>query len=88
MEAIDPTKFAEAKSIEEVHSLLAATGMGPGWNKPEPSLWAGAGLSQRSLTSASTRAPNSFAVGCPPSGVMASSGRGLRIPASPLEEAP
>jgi gentisate 1,2-dioxygenase len=40
MEAIDPTKFAEAKSIEEVHSLLAAAGIGPGWNKPEPSLWA------------------------------------------------
>lgn len=40
MEAIDPTRFAEAKSIEEVHSLLAAAGIGPGWNKPEPSLWA------------------------------------------------
>jgi gentisate 1,2-dioxygenase len=38
-EAIDPGKFAAAMSIAEVHSLLAAAGMGAGWNKPEPSLW-------------------------------------------------
>ena len=39
MESIDPRKFAAAESIEEVHSFLAAAGIGPGWNKPEPSLW-------------------------------------------------
>jgi gentisate 1,2-dioxygenase len=39
MGSIDPRKFAEAKSIEEVHKLLAVAGIGPGWNKPEPSLW-------------------------------------------------
>lgn len=39
MKSIDPAKFAAAESIEEVHSLLAAAGIGPGWNKPEPSLW-------------------------------------------------
>jgi gentisate 1,2-dioxygenase len=40
MEPIAPSKFAAAKSIAEVHSLLAAAGIGAGWNKPEPSLWA------------------------------------------------
>jgi hypothetical protein len=39
MESIDPRKFAAAESIEEVHSLLAAAGIGPGWNNVEPSLW-------------------------------------------------
>jgi gentisate 1,2-dioxygenase len=31
--------FVAARNIEELHALLAASGMGPGWNKPEPSLW-------------------------------------------------
>jgi gentisate 1,2-dioxygenase len=39
MESLDAGKFAAAKSIEELHSLLAEAGIGPGWNKPEPSLW-------------------------------------------------
>ena len=39
MNSIDPREFAASKSIEELHSLLAAAGIGPGWNKPEPSLW-------------------------------------------------
>ena len=39
MGSLDPRKFAAAESLEQVHSLLEAAGMGPGWNKPEPSLW-------------------------------------------------
>jgi gentisate 1,2-dioxygenase len=32
-------EFAAARNMEELYALLAAAGMGPGWNKPEPSLW-------------------------------------------------
>jgi gentisate 1,2-dioxygenase len=39
MEPIDPQKFSAVETIEEVHSLLAVAGIGPGWNKSEPSLW-------------------------------------------------
>jgi gentisate 1,2-dioxygenase len=31
--------FAQARNMEELYALLDASGMGPGWNKPEPSLW-------------------------------------------------
>jgi len=31
--------FAAARNMEELYTLLATSGMGPGWNKPEPSLW-------------------------------------------------
>jgi len=31
--------FAGAQSMEQLHELLQAAGIGPGWNKPEPSLW-------------------------------------------------
>lgn len=29
-----------AKDLSDVYSVLSNVGMGPGWNKPEPSLWA------------------------------------------------
>jgi len=31
--------FDSAANMEQLYALLADTGMGPGWNKPEPSLW-------------------------------------------------
>lgn len=31
--------FGAAPDMEALYGLLAATGLGPGWNKPEPSLW-------------------------------------------------
>jgi gentisate 1,2-dioxygenase len=31
--------FDAASNMEQLYGLLAAAGMGPGWNKPEPSLW-------------------------------------------------
>lgn len=31
--------FAGAKTMEELYSVLSEAGMGPGWNKPTPSLW-------------------------------------------------
>lgn len=36
---IDPTEFAAARSIDEVHALLDTAGMGPGWKKREPAIW-------------------------------------------------
>ncbi|OGA12699.1 MAG: hypothetical protein A3G25_12245 [Betaproteobacteria bacterium RIFCSPLOWO2_12_FULL_63_13] len=39
MEQVREAGFAGAESIERLYELLHATGMGPGWNKPEPSLW-------------------------------------------------
>lgn len=39
MEEVREAGFADAQSIERLYELLQATGMGPGWNKPEPSLW-------------------------------------------------
>ena len=33
------TAFRDAPSMEALYELLAQSGMGPGWNKPEPSLW-------------------------------------------------
>ena len=35
----DPTEANNVASIDELHRLLAEGGMGPGWAKPEPSLW-------------------------------------------------
>jgi gentisate 1,2-dioxygenase len=31
--------FAATGHIDQLHGLLAQSGMNPGWNKPEPSLW-------------------------------------------------
>lgn len=31
--------FDAASSMDELYALLADAGLGPGWNKPEPSLW-------------------------------------------------
>jgi gentisate 1,2-dioxygenase len=31
--------FEAASDMDELYRLLAESGMGPGWNKPEPSLW-------------------------------------------------
>lgn len=39
MNTVDRRELAATKSIEELHTLLAAAGLGPGWNKPEPSFW-------------------------------------------------
>jgi gentisate 1,2-dioxygenase len=32
-------KLSDAKQLSDVYSVLSNVGMGPGWNKPEPSLW-------------------------------------------------
>ena len=39
MGQVSESGFAAAGSMEGLYELLQATGMGPGWNKPEPSLW-------------------------------------------------
>ena len=39
MGIVSEAAFAAAGSMETVLELLQATGMGPGWDKPEPSLW-------------------------------------------------
>lgn len=39
MNAPEAAAFEAAANMEQLYELLAATGMGPGWNKPEPSLW-------------------------------------------------
>ena len=39
MQMLNPQKFAEAGNMEQLYALLEAVGIGPGWNKPEPSLW-------------------------------------------------
>ena len=39
MQMLNPQKFAEAANMEQLYALLEAVGIGPGWNKPEPSLW-------------------------------------------------
>ena len=36
---MNPKDFAAAQDIERLYQLLEAAGVGPGWNKPEPSLW-------------------------------------------------
>jgi len=36
---MNAAEFAAARNMEDLYALLAAAGMGPGWNKPEPSLW-------------------------------------------------
>jgi len=36
---MNAAEFAAARNMEELYALLAVAGMGPGWNKPEPSLW-------------------------------------------------
>ena len=35
----DAAAFDAAANMEQLYALLDHTGMGPGWNKPEPSLW-------------------------------------------------
>lgn len=32
-------ELSDAKQLSDVYSVLSDFGMGPGWNKPEPSLW-------------------------------------------------
>lgn len=39
MGKMSAAEFGAARNIGELCELLAAAGMGPGWNKPEPSLW-------------------------------------------------
>lgn len=39
MQLVHEAGFAGAESVERLYELLQAAGMGPGWNKPEPSLW-------------------------------------------------
>jgi gentisate 1,2-dioxygenase len=39
MAQIDAAAFGAAGSMNELYALLDKSGMGPGWNKPEPSLW-------------------------------------------------
>jgi gentisate 1,2-dioxygenase len=39
MNAPEAADFDAATNMEQLYGLLAQTGMGPGWNKPEPSLW-------------------------------------------------
>ena len=39
MRQVSETAFGAAGSMERLCELLQTTGMGPGWNKPEPSLW-------------------------------------------------
>lgn len=39
MGQVSETGFAAAGSMERLYELLQTTGMGPGWDKPEPSLW-------------------------------------------------
>ena len=39
MGQVNEAGFAAAGSMERLYELLEATGMGPGWNKPESSLW-------------------------------------------------
>ena len=39
MVQVNEAGFAAADSMERLYELLQASGMGPGWNKPEPSLW-------------------------------------------------
>ncbi|MES2480670.1 MAG: cupin domain-containing protein [Pseudomonadota bacterium] len=39
MQTSTATNFGATQNMEQLYELLAATGMGPGWNKPEPSLW-------------------------------------------------
>ncbi len=36
---MSPDQFAAAASMEELYALLEQSGMGPGWNKPEPSMY-------------------------------------------------
>lgn len=33
------SRLSDTKELSDVHSVLSDVGMGPGWNKPEPSLW-------------------------------------------------
>jgi gentisate 1,2-dioxygenase len=36
---IPSADFAAVRDLEQLYSLLRETGMGPGWNKPEPAIW-------------------------------------------------
>jgi len=37
--SVSAAQFKEAKNLEQLYQLLETVGVGPGWNKPEPSLW-------------------------------------------------
>ena len=39
MGQVSEAAFAAAGSMERLYELLQAAGMGPGWDKPEPSLY-------------------------------------------------
>ena len=39
MGSVNPAEFTKAENMEQLYRLLQAVGIGPGWNKPEPSLW-------------------------------------------------
>lgn len=39
MATVSPAEFSKAANMEQLYELLARAGIGPGWNKPEPSLW-------------------------------------------------
>ena len=36
---ISPAQFGKAENVEQLYKLLEEVGVGPGWNKPQPSLW-------------------------------------------------
>jgi gentisate 1,2-dioxygenase len=40
MTALTGEEFAQSGTLEELYDKLDKVGMGPGWNKPTPSLWA------------------------------------------------
>jgi len=40
MQALSRDELAQSLSLDELYSKLEAVGMGAGWNKPTPSLWA------------------------------------------------
>ena len=37
--SISPAQFSQAENLGQLYKLLETIGVGPGWNKPEPSLW-------------------------------------------------
>src|SRR5262245_30061939 len=37
--SVSPGEFSKAENLDQLYKLLATVGVGPGWNKPEPSLW-------------------------------------------------
>ena len=39
MATVSPVEFSKAANMEQLYELLAKAGIGPGWNKPEPSMY-------------------------------------------------